>query len=145
MTKSQLVELISGRAPHVPRHTVEAIVNAVFDTMTDSLKRDERIEIRGFGSLGVKVRPQRNGRNPKTGAKVFVPARRTPYFTVGKELKFRLNKDSPGALAREGVESAEPAELKSEGSSPPTEPSSPPQEPARSSGSERFEPRETVA
>jgi integration host factor subunit beta len=92
MTKSQLIEQISQRAPHVPRREVESIVNTVFDTMVDALRREERIEIRGFGSFAVKARDPREGRNPKTGQKVQVPRRRTPYFTVGKELKDRLNR-----------------------------------------------------
>lgn len=95
MTKSQLIDAISARAPHVPRREVESIVNAVFDAMNESLRRGERIEIRGFGSFGVKTRPARQGRNPKTGEQVAVPLRRTPFFTVGKELKERLNPEGP--------------------------------------------------
>src|SRR3954462_12018787 len=91
MTKSQLIELIAERAPKVPRREIERIVNAVFDSMSESLQGGERIEIRGFDSFGVKTRPARQGRNPKTGEQVSVPLRRTPYFTVGKELKDRLN------------------------------------------------------
>ncbi|MFL5320631.1 MAG: integration host factor subunit beta [Myxococcaceae bacterium] len=91
MTKSQLIELIAERAPRVPRREIERIVNAVFDSMSESLQEGERIEIRGFGSFGVKTRPARQGRNPKTGEQVSVPLRRTPFFTVGKELKDRLN------------------------------------------------------
>jgi integration host factor subunit beta len=91
MTKSQLIERITRRAPKVPRREVEAIVNTVFDTMVDALKNERRIEIRGFGSFAVKVREPREGRNPKTGKKVLVPRRRAPYFTVGKELRDRLN------------------------------------------------------
>ena len=91
MTKSQLIDAIAARAPSVPRREVESIVNAVFESMNESLQRGERIEIRGFGSFGVKTRPARQGRNPKTGEQVSVPLRRTPYFTVGKELKERLN------------------------------------------------------
>lgn len=94
MTKSQLIDAISRRAPHVPRREVESIVNAVFDAMNESLQRGERIEIRGFGSFGVKTRPARQGRNPKTGEQVSVPLRRTPFFTVGKELKERLNPEA---------------------------------------------------
>ena len=91
MTKSQLIERIARRAPKAPRREVEAIVNTVFDTMVDALKNEQRIEIRGFGSFAVKVREPREGRNPKTGKKVEVPRRRAPYFTVGKELRDRLN------------------------------------------------------
>ncbi len=92
MTKSQLIDSIAKKLPHVSRREVEAIVNTVFEAMTASLKREERIEIRGFGSFAVKVRHSREARNPKTGQKVAVPARKTPYFTVGKELRERLNK-----------------------------------------------------
>ncbi|HVE85694.1 MAG TPA: integration host factor subunit beta [Myxococcales bacterium] len=91
MTKSQLIEKIADRAPHVPRRAVEAIVNAVWDTMVDALRNGQRIEIRGFGSFAVKRRRAREARNPKTGRKVSVPERRSLSFTVGKELRDRLN------------------------------------------------------
>lgn len=94
MTKSQLIDSIAARAPHVPRREVERIVNTVFDAMVQALKREQRIEIRGFGSFAVKVREQREARNPRTGDKVRVPRRLTPYFTVGKELRDRLNPPS---------------------------------------------------
>ena len=91
MTKSQLIETIADRVPHVPRRAVEAIVNAVWDTMVDALREGQRIEIRGFGSFAVKRRRPREARNPKTGQKVSVPQRRSLSFTVGKELRDRLN------------------------------------------------------
>ena len=91
MTKSELIERIAAKVPHVPHREVEAIVNAVFATMCAALQRGERIEIRGFGSFSVKTRAARDGRNPKTGQKVHVPPRRTLSFTVGKELRDRLN------------------------------------------------------
>jgi integration host factor subunit beta len=91
MTKSQLIERIAQKAPHVPRREVEAIVNTVFDVMINALRNEQRIEIRGFGSFSVKTRGPREGRNPKTGQKVLVPVRRNPSFTVGKELRDRLN------------------------------------------------------
>jgi len=58
--------------------------------MTESLRKGDRIEIRGFGSFQVKVREAREGRNPKTGEEVKIPAKRTPFFKVGKELKERI-------------------------------------------------------
>jgi integration host factor subunit beta len=91
MTKSQLIDRIAERAPHVPRRDVEAIVNAVFEQMTDALKAERRIELRGFGVFGVRVREAHAGRNPKTGESVQVPARRNAFFTPGKELRDRLN------------------------------------------------------
>ena len=71
---------------------MEIIVNAVFDTMILSLERRERIEIRGFGSFIAKLRGARSARNPRTGEKVTVPMKWVPFFTVGKELRERINK-----------------------------------------------------
>ncbi|HZA13642.1 MAG TPA: integration host factor subunit beta [Myxococcaceae bacterium] len=108
MTKSQLIDRIAERAPHVPRRDVERIVNTVFEAMVDALRRTERIEIRGFGSFAVKIRQAREGRNPRTGERVRVPRRLTPYFTPGKELRDRLNAmASTGAVENESeIESA---------------------------------------
>ncbi len=91
MTKSQLIERIAERAPHVPRREVEAIVNAVFEQLAEALQAERRIELRGFGVFGVRVREAHAGRNPKTGESVQVPARRNAFFTPGKELRDRLN------------------------------------------------------
>ena len=91
MTKSQLIEAVSARVPHVHKKDVEAAVNAVFDSMIEALDREERIEIRGFGSFIVRRRGARQGRNPKTGEQVIVPTRRSPFFAVGKELRERIN------------------------------------------------------
>src|SRR6266851_3032999 len=107
MTKSELIERISQKAPRVPKRDVEVIVQTMFESMLKALRREQRIEIRGFGSFAVKTRRPRDGRNPKTGEKVHVPRRRIPYFTVGKELRDRLNPARPagstaGAAARYG-------------------------------------------
>jgi len=91
MTKSELIERINQKVPRVPKRQVEMIVQTIFDAMLGALQRQQRIEIRGFGSFAIKTRRPREGRNPKTGQKVHVPSRRTPYFTVGKELRERLN------------------------------------------------------
>jgi integration host factor subunit beta len=97
MTKSQLIEAVASRLPRTPLHRVEAIVNGVFESMAGALCRDERIEIRGFGIFGVRVRAPQAARNPKTGAAVSVPRRRRPFFAVGKDLRERLNKRGDGA------------------------------------------------
>ena len=73
MTKSELIEIVSARAPNFPKRDVEMIVNTMFDTMTGALAGHERIEIRGFGSFVAKERRARDGRNPRTGEKVPVP------------------------------------------------------------------------
>ncbi|MBZ4418532.1 integration host factor subunit beta [Myxococcus sp. RHSTA-1-4] len=91
MTRSELIERIVARAPHVPRREVEAIVHAVFDCMCQSLVAGKRIELRGFGVFSVRTRRARTGRNPKTGQSVSVPERRTLSFAAGKELRERLN------------------------------------------------------
>ncbi len=87
MTKSGLIEAVADRTPHISKKDTEIVVNTIFDSMTQALQRGERIEIRGFGSFQVKVREAREGRNPKTGEPVHISAKRTPFFTVGKELK----------------------------------------------------------
>jgi integration host factor subunit beta len=91
VTKSQLIEAVAAKLQNVSKKDVEIIVETIFNSMSDALSRDERIEIRGFGSFVSKVREAREGRNPKTGDKVPVPQKRTPFFTVGKELKERVD------------------------------------------------------
>jgi len=76
---------------HISKRDTEIVVNIIFDSMTEALKHGERIEIRGFGSFQVKVREAREGRNPKTGGAVHIPARRMPFFKVGNELKEKVD------------------------------------------------------
>jgi integration host factor subunit beta len=85
MTKSDLIEKVAKRLPHISKKDTEVVVNTIFDRMTEALSHGERIEIRGFGSFQVKVREAREGRNPKTGDEVKIPKKRTPFFKVGKE------------------------------------------------------------
>jgi integration host factor subunit beta len=87
MTKSGLIEEVATRTPHISKKDTEVVVNTIFDSMIEALRKGERIEIRGFGSFQVKVREAREGRNPKTGEPVYISAKRTPFFKVGKELK----------------------------------------------------------
>ncbi len=91
MNKSDLVENISEKLKNLSRKEVDLIVDTVFNKMTEALASGGRIEIRGFGSFEVRVRDSRQGRNPKSGEKVFVTTRRVPFFKVGKELKERIN------------------------------------------------------
>lgn len=91
MNKSDLVENISEKLKNLSRKEVDLIVDTVFNKMTEALSGGDRIEIRGFGSFEVRVRDSRQGRNPKSGEKVFVTTRRVPFFKVGKELKERIN------------------------------------------------------
>jgi integration host factor subunit beta len=90
MTKAELVDEVS-RAIQVTKKQAEAIVNVVFDSIVDSLRSGEKIELRGFGSFRLRSRKSRTGRNPKTGEKVEVPSKKIPYFKPGKELKELIN------------------------------------------------------
>ena len=95
MKKSELVTLVAERLPYLTRKDAETIVDTIFDSMIEGLAQGDRIEIRGFGSLAVKHRPAREGRNPKTGERVHIPAKRLPHFKVGKELYQRINRTVP--------------------------------------------------
>lgn len=91
MTKSGLIEAVAAQLPHLAQRDLEVVVNTLFDSMTEALAVGDRIEIRGFGSFSVRHRKARQGRNPKTGQVINVPAKRVPFFTVGHELRERVN------------------------------------------------------
>ena len=109
MTKSELIERVSERVPHISKKDTEVVVNTIFDSMTDALRAGKRIEIRGFGSFQVKVREAREGRNPKTGEEVKIPAKRTPFFKVGKELKERIDASGRGGRGPAAAVSPRPS------------------------------------
>lgn len=91
MIKSELIQLISQKNPHLYHRDVERIINTVFDRITAALANGDRVELRGFGAFSVKERHERQGRNPRTGSAVKVEAKRVPFFKTGKELRERLN------------------------------------------------------
>ncbi len=90
MTKSELIEAIAARGD-LTKTRAEALIACVFDSMLDALCNNEGIEIRGFGSFTVRPYRPYDGRNPRTGQPVPVPAKRLPFFKVGKELKEIVN------------------------------------------------------
>jgi integration host factor subunit beta len=90
MTKSELIDAMAARS-ELTKARAELVVNCVFDAMTEALQRGEGIEIRGFGSFTVRPYKPYSGRNPRTGEPVPVPAKRLPFFKVGKELKELVN------------------------------------------------------
>src|SRR5579863_4672868 len=96
MTKAELIEEVS-RVVEMTRKDSEVIVEAIFDSVVRALRGNDKIEIRGFGSFRTRQRQPRVGRNPKTGARVDVPAKRIPYFKPSKELKDLVNSDSAGS------------------------------------------------
>ena len=91
MIKSELVQTIANRNPHLYQRDVELIVNAIFDEITEALCESNRVELRGFGAFSTRHRDGRKGRNPRTGEAVDVPEKRVPYFKPGKDMRQRLN------------------------------------------------------
>ena len=96
MIKSELVQRIAERNPHLYLRDVENIVNAILDEITEALSRGNRVELRGFGAFSVKRRDARLGRNPRTGEHVEVGEKFVPFFKTGKELRERLNEEAKG-------------------------------------------------
>ena len=109
LTRSELIERLIGRTRgkqslheggrndsdmHLQSFDVkdcDLCVRAILEYMVSSLVAGRRIEIRGFGSFAVNLRPARVGRNPKTGDSVLVPEKKVPHFKCGKDLKLKLN------------------------------------------------------
>lgn len=98
MTKADLIEEVS-RLTELTRKDSEIIVETIFDGVVRSLRAGDKIEIRGFGSFRTRQRKPRVGRNPKTGDRVEVPAKKIPYFKPSKELKDIINQISHSAAA----------------------------------------------
>ncbi|MEO1700669.1 MAG: integration host factor subunit beta [Pseudomonadota bacterium] len=91
MIKSELVQIVANRNPHLYHRDVENIVNSVLEEITKAMSEGKRVELRGFGAFSIKERPAREGRNPRTGEKVSVDEKWVPFFKTGKELRDRLN------------------------------------------------------
>ena len=86
LTKRDLIDVVSKKAnltSKASRDSVQAMLNAI----RDSLKRGEKVVITGFGTFSIRKRAARPGRNPKTGEKMTIAARKAPGFTPGKTLK----------------------------------------------------------
>ena len=98
VTKADLIEEVI-RVTELPRKESETVVETVFESIIEALQKNDKIEIRGFGSFRTRERRGRIGRNPKTGAKVDVPAKRIPFFKPSKELKDFVNTHKAGASA----------------------------------------------
>jgi integration host factor subunit beta len=98
MTKADLIEEVS-RLAEVTRKDSEVIVETIFDSVVRALRSGDKIEIRGFGSFRTRQRKPRIGRNPKTGDRVEVPAKKIPFFKPSKELKDVVNSTKPQGTA----------------------------------------------
>ena len=91
MTKSELIDRLAMRQTHLMHKDVELAVKLILDEISQSLARQDRVEIRGFGSFSLHHRPARVGRNPKTGGPGQIPAKYVPHFKPGKEMRERVN------------------------------------------------------
>ncbi len=105
MTKADLVEEVT-KLGDLTRRDAEVIVETIFDSVVKALRDGDKIEIRGFGSFRTRQRNARTGRNPKTGDKVDVPAKRVPFFKPSKELRDLVNPKDAAA----GKSEPEPGE-----------------------------------
>jgi integration host factor subunit beta len=90
MTKADLIDLILKKRD-MTRVKAETVVNTVFESMGEALKRNERVEIRGFGTFEVRHYDAYKGRNPRTGDVIDVEEKRVPFFRVGKNLKRQVD------------------------------------------------------
>jgi len=90
MNKSDLIQKLADKEGIKEKEASE-IVNIFFDGFTNTLKKGERVEIRGFGCFSVREYDPYLGKNPKTGERVKVGPKKLPYFKVGKELKGRVD------------------------------------------------------
>lgn len=94
MTKSELVKVLSIRQKDLPFGDTMIAVNSILDSLSDALAGGGRIEIRGFGSFGLRYRLPRIGRSLKSGKTLLLSGKYVPHFKVGKKLRNRLNESS---------------------------------------------------
>lgn len=114
MTKADLVDHVIALGD-LTRRDGEVIVETLFESVTEALKANDKVEIRGFGSFRSRQRKPRTGRNPKTGEAVAVPAKRVPFFKPSKELRDLVNPEGAEGTAQENRQHGRDAD----GSQPP--------------------------
>lgn len=91
MLRSELIDTLQKENPHLTRRDIERVVSVIFETISQTLEKGARIELRGFGAFSVRHRAARMGRNPRSGESVPVPAKYVPFFRAGKDLKTRID------------------------------------------------------
>ncbi len=89
MTKAELVARIAAQI-QLPKKQTDVLLGVFLTSIIEALRRGEHVELRGFGSFRFRDRLPRTGRNPKTGESVSIPAKRVPFFKVGKDLRERV-------------------------------------------------------
>ena len=92
MTKSELIEALSRRQVQLTTRDLESAVKTILGEMVESMAKGNRIEIRGFGSFSLHYHPRREGRNPKSGEPISLPAKYVPHFKPGKLLREKVNR-----------------------------------------------------
>ena len=90
MVKSELIAKMAEKQSYLAPKDVELAVNLIIDQLAQSLAKNERIEIRGFGSFTLHFRPPRQAHNPKTGERVYTQPKYSPHFKPGKALRDRV-------------------------------------------------------
>ena len=91
MNKSDIIERLAKIYDQVPHDAIEKFVNVFVQQLGEAMSKGSRVELRGFGAFTVRKRESRLGRNPRTGAQVYVDQKHTPFFKVGKPLQERMN------------------------------------------------------
>lgn len=95
MLRSELIDKLHHENPHLTRRDIERVVAVVFESISQTLEKGARVELRGFGAFSARHRKARNGRNPRSGVPVMVPEKFVPFFRAGKELKMRIDASRP--------------------------------------------------
>ena len=90
MTKQNIIDIVS-EATGLTKVETEVTMNGVMKTIIDSLANNERVELRGFGTFGIKHRMPKKARNPGTGDAIYLPERFVPTFKPSKLMKNRVN------------------------------------------------------
>lgn len=96
MLKSELIETLELENPHLSATEVERVVATVLESITQTLEKGARVELRGFGTFSPRHRKARAGRNPRTGDVVSVPEKYVPFFRAGKEIREKIDKTLKG-------------------------------------------------
>ena len=95
MTKAELAARVADKV-HLTNRQAEAVVGIFLACITEALREGDKVELRGFGSFRTRSRGARQGRNPRTGGTVPVPAKQVPFFRAGKELRERVTSAENG-------------------------------------------------
>ncbi|WP_392565667.1 integration host factor subunit beta [Utexia brackfieldae] len=91
MNRSDLTEKLANWRTHLPVQVVDEAVRDIIEQMASAMERNDRVEIRGFGSFALNYRAPRKARNPRTGGQVAVKQKYIPHFKPGKELRERVD------------------------------------------------------